>query len=205
MTHAIIRDGAPVELHPGKPFADSAGVQHPAGVLRLWSAAELAAIGVCPIVETPVPAGHRATGSALHRDAQTGAVTRVYETEPLPPADLAALKAALKAGIDAQAEAGRQRYITPGAGQALTYQAKAAEAARHIESGGAGDYPLLAAEIGITGATLAEVADVVHAAYQQWLAIGAQIEAARLAAKAAVEAASDETSARAVTAAWPQA
>ncbi|MGV6871745.1 hypothetical protein ACUSIJ_03510 [Pseudochelatococcus sp. B33] len=197
MAYAIMRDGEPVELFGA--FTDAAGVQHPASVLRLWPAERLAAIGVHAIAETTVPAGHRATGWSLAWDGET--VTRIYTSEPI---DLAALKSALKAQIDAAAEAERTRYITPGAGQAMTYQAKAAEALRYAESAGAGAYPLLSAEVGITGATLADVAAVVSGAHAQWLAIGSRIEAARLAAKAAVEAAGNEAAARAVAPDWPQ-
>lgn len=198
MAHAIIRDGAPVEITG--PFADAAGVQHPAAVLRLWPAEALAAIGVHPVIEGGVPEGRYSTGWRLVFDG--GTVTRVHASAPV---DLAALKGALKAAIDAAAEAERARYITPGAGQALTYNHKAQEAARFATDAApkAADYPLLAAEVGITGATLAEVAGVVAAAHAQWLAIGARIEAARLAAKAAVEAAESEAQARAVAPVWP--
>lgn len=127
---------------------------------------------------------------------------------PAPePVDLAMLKADLCAGIDAAAEAERARYITPGSGQAMTYQDKAAEAAMLAEDAAPdpSSYPLLSAEIGITGATLTDVGAVVHAAYQQWQIIGAAIERARLGAKAAVMAAEDEAGARAAAmVAWTQ-
>lgn len=197
MAHAIIRDGAAVEI--AGAFTDAAGVQHPASVLRLWPVEALARIGVYPVHETGVQAGHRSTGWSLAFDGET--VTRVHASAPV---DLSGLKVALRAQIDAAAEAERGRYITPGSGQAMTYQAKAAEAARFMADAGAGDYPLLAAEVGITGETLTEVAGVVAAAHARWLAIGARIEAARLAAKAAVDVAPDETTARAVTPAWPE-
>lgn len=41
-------------------------------------------------------------------------------------------------------------------------------------------YPLLSEEVGITAATLEEVAAAVNGAYQQWQIIGAAIEAVRL-------------------------
>ncbi|MFG1417005.1 hypothetical protein V5F38_04205 [Xanthobacter sp. V0B-10] len=120
--------------------------------------------------------------------------------------DLSALKATLCTQIDAAAEAERARYITPGAGQAMTYQTKAAEAlalaADHAPDPSA--YPLLSAEIGITASDLAGVGAVVRAAYAAWQVIGAGIERARLAGKAAVQAASDEAEARAAAAVeWP--
>lgn len=120
--------------------------------------------------------------------------------------DLSALKATLCTQIDAAAEVERARYITPGAGQAMTYQTKAAEALA-LASDPALDpavYPLLSAEIGITAPDLAGVGAVVRAAYAAWQVIGAGIERARLAGKAAVLAAEDEATARAAAAVeWP--
>lgn len=127
---------------------------------------------------------------------------------PYEPAvvDLPALKVALSAQIDAAAEAVRARYITPGSGQAMTYQAKATEAERLAADPApdAATYPLLSAEIGVTGDTLADVGAVVRAAHAQWQIMGGAIERARLAGKAAVMAAGDEAGARAAAeVVWP--
>lgn len=105
--------------------------------------------------------------------------------------DLSDIKASLKARIDAAAETERLKYITPGAGQAMTYQQKAAEAEECLARSGPqpADFPLLAAEIGITGTTLTDVATIINGQYQAWRLIGAAIEAARLGGKAAIEAA----------------
>lgn len=124
-----------------------------------------------------------------------------------PPVELGELKAGLKAQIDADAEAERLKYITPGAGQAMAYLQKAMEATAYLgeTDPDPADYPLLAAEIGITGATLAEVAQAVHDAHQMWRVIGAQIEAARLGGKAAIDAAETAEDAQAAFEAvtWP--
>jgi len=111
--------------------------------------------------------------------------------QPYEPPPLGGIKTDLKTHLDAAAENERLKYITSGSGQAMTYQQKAAEAAACLADTDPdpADYPLLAAEIGITGATLAEVAQAVHDAHQMWRMIGAQIEAARLGGKAAIEAA----------------
>ncbi|OYX14829.1 MAG: hypothetical protein B7Z15_02625 [Rhizobiales bacterium 32-66-8] len=124
------------------------------------------------------------------------------------PETLASAQARLCRAIDAAAETQRQRWITPGAGQAMTYLTKADEARRAVSAGAAADtadYPLLAAEIGITAASLLEVAGAVLAAHQAWLVAGAAIEAARLACKAAVGTAADIAGAEAAAAAvvWP--
>lgn len=98
---------------------------------------------------------------------------------------LAALKVGMKKEIDAAAERERLKYITPGAGQAMTYQQKMEEvrALAQDPDPEPGNYPLLSAEIGITAPTVSEVAAVVLSAYQQWQHVGARIEASRLAAK----------------------
>lgn len=125
--------------------------------------------------------------------------------EPIEPS-LAELKASLQRAIDAAAEQERLKYITAGDGQVMMYLAKAEEARRLAADADPADedYPLLSAEVGITAETLAEVGGAVLAAYQQWLAVGAQIEAARLGAKRAIGLALDAEAARAVQASWPQ-
>lgn len=120
---------------------------------------------------------------------------------------LAQVKAGLKAKIDAAAEAERLRYITGGAGQAMTYQRKADEARACLTATDPmpADYPMLAAEIGISAEDLAGVAQIVNAAYEAWLAVGSQIEAERLGTKAAIDAATtvEEASAAAEAVVWP--
>lgn len=122
-------------------------------------------------------------------------------------ASLGELKAGLKRAIDQAAESERLKYITPGAGQSLTYAEKAAQAQQCLaaENPAPADYPLLAAEVGITAQTLTGVAETVATAYGQWMTVGALIEAARLGAKAAVDAAPTEQEAKAAIAAvsWP--
>ena len=119
---------------------------------------------------------------------------------------LDALKAAAVAEIDAQAEQQRQRYLTPGAGQALVYERKRAEAERMATDADPqpAAYPLLAAEVGITAPTLAEVGAVVRDLAGQWTAAAAAIEAARLSAKAVVSAATTPPEVRAAAhVTWP--
>lgn len=126
----------------------------------------------------------------------------VHVPPPLDP-----LKAALKARLDADAETERLKYVTAGAGQAMTYQQKATEAADCLADPDpdAANYPLLAAEIGITGATLIDVATVINGQHQAWRFIGAAIEAARLGGKQAVDAAETVEDAQAAFDAveWP--
>ena len=198
-SYAIVR-GSSVEPLMSGAFRDADGILHSSAVLKQWDQAALAQIGVYPITAEPVPAGYRAVSSRLV--FEDGAIIRRYTTEAMPPVDLQALKQQLKADIDAAAEVERHKYITPGSGQAMTYQAKATEAQRYADTGGAGVYPFLSREIGITGDTLADVASTVLAMHQQWLVMGAEIEQVRLEAKAQIDTAEDEAAARTVQAGW---
>ncbi|MEO2039416.1 MAG: hypothetical protein ABGW90_12095 [Martelella sp.] len=121
--------------------------------------------------------------------------------------DLPLLRENLIKRVDRAAENIRSRHITPGAGQAMAYLAKAEQAKAYLTATDPveADYPLLAVEVGITGETLVEVATVVDAAYRQWIVIGGAIEAVRLAAKRDVAAAETAAAAQAVFDAieWP--
>lgn len=127
---------------------------------------------------------------------------------PLPlTRPLDAIKAELKADIDSCAEVERLKYITPGTGQAMTYQQKVAEAQafKTATNQQPSDYPILSSEVGITADTLEEVVIIVLAAFAQWQQIGALIESIRLGAKRDIDAAEDEATARAIVDAivWP--
>ncbi|MFU0503999.1 hypothetical protein [Pseudaminobacter sp. NGMCC 1.201702] len=130
------------------------------------------------------------------------------EPEPEPePLTLDEVKVALKSWIDASAEQERLKYITPGAGQAMTYQRKVEEAraASTEQNPDPADYPLLSASVGIDGPDLAAVAAVVLAMDAAWTQIGAAIEAVRLGTKKAIDDAAGEAAARAAVeaAVWP--
>ncbi|KAB2731561.1 hypothetical protein [Brucella anthropi] len=149
---------------------------------------------------------------ALLNAINSGGSFEVVDGKPKPVAysgpGLTEIKLALKRQIDADAEVERLKYITPGAGQSMTYQQKVTEAqAFKVASNPiAADYPILASEVGITASTLGEVADIVLAAFAQWQQIGAAIEGIRLGAKRDIDAAADEAAARAIVEAieWPQ-
>ncbi len=145
-------------------------------------------------------------GELIVPDEHSTAVQQLIDGMEVPTA-LADLKVQLKTSIDVQAEEARLNYITPGTGQAMTYQQKASEAARFLAATNpvASDYPLLTAEVGITAADIGGVAQVVSAAYAQWQVIGAAIENVRLGTKATIEAAATEDAANAAFRAvhWP--
>ena len=107
--------------------------------------------------------------------------------------------------VDVEAEAERRKYITDGAGQALTYREKAAEAARFVAMNGSGEYPFLDAMIGAGRATTrAQAAQIVSAAEAQWTQIGAAIELRRERAKLQIAAAQTvEAKLAAARVEWP--
>lgn len=119
---------------------------------------------------------------------------------------LASLKDRVKAQIDAEAERQRLRWITPGAGQAMTYARKVEQAKAVLSAVDPqpADYPMLAASIGIDGADIVGVANTVVAMDAAWEQIGAAIEAARLTAKQSVDAAGSMAAIEAVEVVWPQ-
>ncbi|MFZ4411125.1 MAG: hypothetical protein ACOYOH_27535, partial [Paracraurococcus sp.] len=109
-------------------------------------------------------------------------------TYSAPSVPLEAAKVAAVASIDRAAELARLRFITGGAGQALAYTAKEAEARAFVAPGSDADYPYLAAErdvqagVGVS-ATLATVAAQVIAQANAWRSTGATIERLRRGAK----------------------
>lgn len=107
----------------------------------------------------------------------------VFRSDPL---DLDGVRADQCAQIDAEAEATRSLFITPGSGQAMTYLRKEAEAASWLADNSA-SVPFLDAEAAATGVTVAALAALVAARAAQWAAIGPKIEAARMGAKQAVQ------------------
>lgn len=87
--------------------------------------------------------------------------------------DRAALERHYIAKIDTLAEEERQKHITPGHGQSMTYEIKLREA---LSGGG----PVLQAEADALGVTLQTVIDSVIAANNAWVALNAAIEARRI-------------------------
>ena len=142
------------------------------------------------------------SGTAGVVDMTSEEVAAVEASAP----SLTEVKTALRSEIDAAAEICRLSFITAGAGQALTYMQKADQAAayRAASSPVEADYPLLMAEVGITGETIEAVAGVIAASFLAWQQIGSQIEATRLGAKKAIEAAANvEAAIEAATVTWP--
>lgn len=111
--------------------------------------------------------------------------------------NLGPMRAILRARVDAEAEAVRLRFVTPGAGQAMEYQEAIAQAQAYVLDP-AGSYPMVQSDVdagtidprtGLAVATLAEAADLIIWMFAQWQIAGAAIRTARLAAKTAIGAA----------------
>lgn len=107
------------------------------------------------------------------------------------PAPLTPKQVAAKKAVDAAAAQRRACRMTDGFGQEMLYLQKEAEARACVADAApdAGAYPLLAAEVGITGATLAEVAVAIIIRADECRADVADIEAVRLSAKQQIDAA----------------
>jgi len=129
---------------------------------------------------------------------------------------VAPLKTTLKQQVDADAEAVRLRYITPGAGMAMTYiekrdQANAvhgmgqAAANALTEQERTEQFPTLAASVGLEAQTLWDCAILVIQRVEAWATLSNAIERTRFAGKKAISDASDAAAARAAYEAitWP--
>lgn len=129
-------------------------------------------------------AGSGSIGASAYQVVPEGAALIVVPQAVVArqPRDLDALRDALLVGVDAGAEEQRQRILTPGAGQALAYSTKLAEA-RMIVAGGTEPTPFLSAEAEARDESVMALADRVVAAATRWAVAGAAIEAARTRAK----------------------
>lgn len=105
-------------------------------------------------------------------------------------------KADLLRFIDLEAEKERLKYITPGAGQAMVYQEKERQARAYLADHTAESFELITMEAQATGVFPEDVANAVVLMAGKWRLVAAFIEARRLAAKQAVEAAANVEQAR---------
>lgn len=115
-----------------------------------------------------------------------GVVEATNDATVVAEVNLNPVRATLLTAIDDAAEATRQQFITPGAGQAMTYLRKEAEAHAYVADSGA-PTPFLTAEATARGITVAALAAEVIARAAAWTTIGPKIEAARMGAKEAVK------------------
>lgn len=129
-----------------------------------------------------------------HKIAELGVEPPEDALNERPPTPLDALKQAACARIDSTAEATRALFLTLGSGQAMTYQAKEAEARALLQDQNPdpNTYPMLAAMIGLDGETLEDVGETIRTRADAWSLIGAEIERIRQSAKQAAKAAASQ-------------
>jgi hypothetical protein len=156
-----------------------------------------------------------ATPAMLVYDGETVSWPGYAGWQAQAAADLAAEQAQALVLIDAQAEACRLQWLTPGSGQALEYQETAAEAAAAAVAPDPLDpvkFPMLAAEMqaqigaGVTPApTLRQIQQQASAQQAAWAVAGTAIKQMRRTAKLKVSAATTIKAVNAIVAglAWP--
>lgn len=113
-------------------------------------------------------------------NARTGEVTT--EWRDATAEDITAARADAVAAINQRAGAVRALFVTDIPAQQMIYLAKEAEARAYLAATPAdlGQYPLIAAEVGITTDTALELAQLWVGTANQWRALAANIEAIRL-------------------------
>lgn len=134
--------------------------------------------------------GSGTAGAAAYQQLPEGAGIMLVPQAVLAtqPRNLAALKAALAARVDAEAEALCLRFVTPGTTQAMRYQRKEAEARAWLDDNSVTG-PFLAAEAADCEMSVAEVVAEVMAMADPWLLIGSRVEARRMRTKRRIAAA----------------
>lgn len=146
------------------------GIRHPKDIESKWSSSELLEIGLEIFVTQPT-------------------VQTLEESQRIGYFD-----------IDNQAEGYRQKFLTSGIGQAMTYQQKEKEAEQVLTAGESVSnalteeqrelkYPVLSASVGIEADTLYNCAILVSQTAKLWLSISNSIEKKRLKAKKDIKAA----------------
>lgn len=121
--------------------------------------------------------------------------------------DLGEYRTSVKATVDADAEASRNRVITPGSGQAMTYLRKA-EAARVFLAGGltsGPQYDRIDDEAERLGVTMEQAASSIVAIADGWEAMDRMVDKVRLDTKKAIDLATtlDDIDAAYSGATWP--
>lgn len=116
-------------------------------------------------------------------------MTRIFlRSETSKTLELNGCKDKAKDTVNAKMDKIRSRFITPIAGQSMIYMAKEAEALTYVAAtpepstvtGWEQDYPFIAGEVGATGSSPYEVAQVYLNLAAQWRYIGSQLEKVRI-------------------------
>ena len=121
---------------------------------------------------------------------------RIKRTEEAKQAPLKKVKTEAVYRVNCVADEIRRLYITPIAGQELIYMKKEEEAktflALETEPEDLSDFPFIGSEIGSTGMSPREVAEVFYGRSQAWKYIGVMIEKLRVNTLSGIKNASSE-------------
>lgn len=154
-----------------------------------------------PDIHDPIPAGAVEITDQNHAALMLGisngeTLSSDGDGNPIliPPTaiPLADVQQGARIEIDGYAEAARMRFLTNGAGQAMTYQEKSEQAADYVAAGYPADtssYPFVQAEIEATGKTKEQAADDILTKKSEWIAVGSLIEKHRIGGKVQIDAA----------------
>ena len=128
----------------------------------------------------------------FEKQAQTGEGVMLATANAIIVAEvnLQPVKDSAAAQVDAAAEVEREKLITGGSGQAMTYIAKNAEALGWLANN-AYPTPFLSAEAAAIGSTVAALAAEVRNSAIAWQTAGAAIEGKRRKAKVDIQAATN--------------
>jgi hypothetical protein len=111
-------------------------------------------------------------------------------------AELAAYKADAITKLNEMSEQVRSKFITTIAGQEMIYLMKEREATAYMaadpEPVDLTDYPFIAGEVGTTGQTAYEVAQVILNLADLWRVVGASLEQVRITTLAGIQAATSK-------------
>lgn len=169
-----------------------------------------------PTIETDPPPYNPAFQNVVKSYVETDdAITAQWQVATWP---LDRVKSIYRNRVEEDAERIRLRYITPGAGMAMTYtekhqQAQAVEFLGEAAANAmtpeqrAAQFPTLAASVGIEAPALWDCAALVIQKYEQFAQLSGAIERARLLAKKSISDASDQAGVIAAYEAitWPNA
>lgn len=141
------------------------------------------------VTGAPICPGSGLPGTAAYQSLLEGTALMLVPpqvmTSDWPNLNFPVLRVHCAAGIDAEAEKVRGRFLTDGSGQAMTYQRKEIEARAWIADHDTAT-PFLSAEASARGLTIAELSAEVIALADAWVRIGSAIEGLRMGAKAAL-------------------
>lgn len=164
----------PVE--DNQPYTSSDGIRYPAN----YPKDQIAELTKVALTAKPTDGTKIVTGFTINSSFIQVWNTRDKTTQELAD-DIAAAKATANLKANELAETERLKYITPGYGQSNSYQEKYSQAVAFKADGNpdAQTYPYIYLEATETGSTPSDIADLIIATRNQFVALDAVIESKR--------------------------